>query len=307
MIDNYNYFLEIEKQRNITKASAVLFVTQPSLSKYLNKLEKELGVTLFDRSVSPLKLTRAGALYLDYVNKHIQLDSYFKSELEKFKDPYQKINIGIATWRGATVIPHIYGYFINKYPSYSIEFKEGPGSYTQQLLENNKVDFCLMNVANDTININLSYVTLDNEELRIAISKNHPYVKQLLENDSNETEIDLKKLENETFIMLQDNQNLAKKSYELLDYLNVKPKKIIKTNNLNTALNIAATTQGVTFYPYSKIIKHNINNDTASFIIKGNEAIIPFALIYNKDIEFSDACKKLINFIFSIYKVDMLF
>ena len=307
MINNYNYFLEIEKQRSITKASEVLFITQPSLSKYLNKLENELGVTLFDRGVSPLKLTRAGALYLDYVNKHIQLDNNFKSELEKFKDPYQKINIGIATWRGASVIPHIYGYFLNKHPSYSIEFKEGPGSYTQQLLENNKVDFCLMNVANDTININLNHVILDNEEVRIAISKKHPYVKQLLEYDSSATEVDLKELENETFVMLQDNQNLAKKVYEILDYLNVKPKKIIKTNNLNTALNIASNIHGVTFYPYSKIIQHNINADIASFKISGNKSIIPFALIYNKDIEFSDACKKLINLIFSVYKIDKFF
>jgi len=304
MTDNYNYFLEIEKQRNITKAAETLFISQPSLSKYLNKLERELGVTLFDRSVSPLKLTRAGVLYLDYINKRIQLDNYFKSELEKFKDPYQKINIGITTWRGPSLIPPIYGYLLNKYPSYSIEFKEGAGSYIKQLLENNKVDFCLMNLANDTININLSYVTLENEELRIAINKNNSYVKQLLKNNSNETEIDLKKLEGETFIMLQDNQNLAKKSYALLNYLNVKPKKIIKTTNLNTALSIVANNQGVTFFPYSKIIQPNINSNIASFTIKRNEAIIPFALIYKKDIEFTDACKKLINFIFSIYKVE---
>lgn len=301
MINNYNYFLEIEKQKNLTKASEALFITQPTLSKYLSKLENELGVTLFDRSVSPLKLTKAGALYLDYIKKHIHLYNNFISELEDFKDPYQKINIGIAAWRGSLIIPHIYGYFLKKHPSYSIEFKEGPGSYTQQLLENNKVDFCLMNVANDTININLNYEILDNEEVRLAISKDHPYVKKLIDNQDSIDEIDLRELESETFIMLQDNQNLAKKVYEILNYLNIKPKKIIKTNNLNTALNIVTNSNGITFFPYSKIINYSLNENIVSFRIIENNFIIPFALIYKKDNEFSEACKKLITYIFTIY------
>lgn len=279
MLNKYKYFLEIEKQRHISKAAEVLYVSQPTLSKYLSKLENELGVTLFDRSVSPLKLTKAGALYLDYVNKFIALENDFLSELDKFKDPYQRITIGIATWRGSIVIPHIYGYFLHKHPSYSIEFKEGPGSYTQQLLENNKVDFCLMNVVSNTINVNIDCIILENEEVRVAINKEHPYVKNKIDTGDVITEIDLKNLENETFIMLQDCQNLSKKVYEMMDYLEVKPKKIIKTHNLNTALNIASNSHGITFYPYSTKLKHALNENLISLKINGHKSIIPFAII----------------------------
>jgi len=307
ILNKYEYFLEIERQRNISKAAEFLYVSQPTLSKYLSKLESELGVTLFDRSVSPLKLTKAGALYFDFVNKYISLQNDFLSELEKFKDPYNKITIGIATWRGSMIIPYIYGHFLHKHPSYSIEFKEGPGSYTQKLLVNNKVDFCLMNVASDTISLNVDCIILDNEEVRIAINKEHPYVKEQIDSGNVITEIDLKNLENETFIMLQDNQNLTKKVYEILNYLEIKPKKIIKTSNLNTALNIVSNSHGITFYPYSSKMKHSINENLVSFKINCDKSTIPFALVYNINNEFSEACKSLINFIFSIYDLNLTF
>ena len=51
---------------SFTKAAEKLFITQPALSSYISKLEEELGVRLFDRSVTPLGLTYAGEKYLAY-------------------------------------------------------------------------------------------------------------------------------------------------------------------------------------------------------------------------------------------------
>lgn len=55
----FRYVLEVEKYRNITQAAKRLFISQPALTKQLNKLEKELGFSPFDRTHSPISVTRA--------------------------------------------------------------------------------------------------------------------------------------------------------------------------------------------------------------------------------------------------------
>ena len=62
-VKNPEYFLTIAKERSISKAAEKLYLSQPYLSQYLAKLESNLGVTLLDRSRSPLQLTQAGALF----------------------------------------------------------------------------------------------------------------------------------------------------------------------------------------------------------------------------------------------------
>ena len=60
-VDVYRYLMTVAKVRNITKAAAQLHISQPALTKAIHRQEKELGVTLFDRSVQPLTLTYAGS------------------------------------------------------------------------------------------------------------------------------------------------------------------------------------------------------------------------------------------------------
>ena len=55
-----DYFITIAETGNLTKASEILYVSQPSLSQYLKRLEKSLGLELIDRNTSPLRLTYAG-------------------------------------------------------------------------------------------------------------------------------------------------------------------------------------------------------------------------------------------------------
>ena len=63
VLHNYEYFVAIVDEGSLTKAAEHLYVSQPSLSQYLKRLEASLGVELFDRSTSPLRLTYTGERY----------------------------------------------------------------------------------------------------------------------------------------------------------------------------------------------------------------------------------------------------
>ena len=69
---NYEYFIAIVESGSLTKAAEKLYVSQPSLSQYVKRLESSLGVELFDRTASPLRLTYTGERYYEYV-KQVQI------------------------------------------------------------------------------------------------------------------------------------------------------------------------------------------------------------------------------------------
>ena len=67
----------------ITKAANVLHVSQPSLTQYLNRLESDLGVKLLNRDTTPISLTQAGTVYLEYVRSVLALEKKLKADLTK--------------------------------------------------------------------------------------------------------------------------------------------------------------------------------------------------------------------------------
>lgn len=68
-LDKLDYVLALAEERNLTRAAKKTFISQPALTNYINRLESQLGVKLFDRTVSPIQITRAGALYIERMKK----------------------------------------------------------------------------------------------------------------------------------------------------------------------------------------------------------------------------------------------
>ena len=74
------YIKTIAQYHSFSKAAQVLYVSQPALSRFVKKVEDELGVTLFDRDTIPLRLTLAGQRYLEYVEQFQGLERNMRQE-----------------------------------------------------------------------------------------------------------------------------------------------------------------------------------------------------------------------------------
>ena len=61
-----DYVIAVAECRSISQAAEVLYISQPSLSRYLSNLENELGFSLFVRTINGTELTEAGKIYLKY-------------------------------------------------------------------------------------------------------------------------------------------------------------------------------------------------------------------------------------------------
>ena len=104
---NLEYFLVASEELNFTKAAKRLYISQQSLSNHISNLEKEFGVTLFNRTV-PLTLTYAGQVLQKRARQFLDLREETYHEIDDIKDFTKgQLIIGMSHTRGRKILPEI--------------------------------------------------------------------------------------------------------------------------------------------------------------------------------------------------------
>lgn len=140
------YFLEVAKLKSFTKASEKLFVAQPSISRQISNLEKELGVSLFDRTKNTIRLTPAGEIMYQFFS---DTQNAFNKTLKDAKNCTQiihgKINVGLPShFANSQLWNRVYTKFIQNYPNIELELHLFPVRELLEKLNSNDLDiiFC---------------------------------------------------------------------------------------------------------------------------------------------------------------------
>ena len=95
------YFLELGRTRSFTKAAQNLSVSQPSITKAVQQLEQELGVTLFDRNQKPIAMTPRGQLFFERVSAILQSLQTAAEEVSRLSEQVRcPVRIGLSPWSG---------------------------------------------------------------------------------------------------------------------------------------------------------------------------------------------------------------
>ncbi len=100
-----DYFIAIVEEKNLTKAAQRPYISQPSLTRYVNRLEEEYGVKLLDRGQAPVELAAAGSLFLEEKLRIENTELNLRKKLKQLSNPQAKITIGIGYNRGTRWVP----------------------------------------------------------------------------------------------------------------------------------------------------------------------------------------------------------
>lgn len=141
------YFLAVVREENILRASEVLHITQPSLSRQLAQLEEELGAKLFERGNRKITLTEAGILLRRRAEELVALaDKTEKefSELNGGDDVSGIISIGCGEISAVSELAKLIKDFTAKYPNISFNFYSGNADNTKDQIDNGLMDFGLL-------------------------------------------------------------------------------------------------------------------------------------------------------------------
>ena len=131
------YFLTVAQVNNITKAAKQLHITQPTLSRQIMDLEKELGITLFDRTQRKMELTQAGVLFQRRATTLLQLIDQTKDELHKqnYNELSGTINFGCVFSSVSPFMMDLVDQFLQRQPAVQFNIFDGDGDFLRRQLD----------------------------------------------------------------------------------------------------------------------------------------------------------------------------
>jgi len=143
----YKVFCCVTRNRNITKASQELLISQPAITQTIKKLEDQIGYKLFFRTKKGMELTEDGEILYENIKNSVECLSNCKGNLESHKEEGSKL---IRIGGGSTLLKHnaLNGFkkFKVKYPDIKIEIYRDVTSELLNKLENNTIDLFLFNM-----------------------------------------------------------------------------------------------------------------------------------------------------------------
>ncbi len=139
------YFLAVAREENMTEAANVLHVTQPTLSRQIADLERELGVTLFDRTNRSCVLTGEGMRLRQRAEEIISLVEQTESELADQEGALSgTIRIGAGETQAMRHVLRIFAELHSDHPGVTIELYTGNADAVEERLERGLLDFGLL-------------------------------------------------------------------------------------------------------------------------------------------------------------------
>ena len=144
------YYLEVIKEKSISRAAKNLNITQQTLSTHIAALEKELGCTLFRRRPR-FELTHAGRVFRDYA---VRFTDLYRSMHQEFQDISKleqgELSVGVAPTRGRFLLSPVLTEFRKKHPHIRINLLEAPNADLIALLLNHQADLIIANLTEDS-------------------------------------------------------------------------------------------------------------------------------------------------------------
>ncbi|MBS1556024.1 MAG: LysR family transcriptional regulator [Bacteroidetes bacterium] len=169
------YIVALDTHRHFVAASERCFVTQPTLSMQIQKLEEELGVKIFDRTKQPVIPTEIGEGIIAQARLVLREAQKVKQMIVDQKDALAgELRIGIIPTLAPYLLPPLYQYMRQKYPQLNLVIKETITEEVIQELKSNRLDcgIIVTPLKDSAIKENVLFY----EELFVYVSKKNSLV-----------------------------------------------------------------------------------------------------------------------------------
>lgn len=247
-----NYILAVDRCRNFAQAARECFVTQPTLSMQIQKLEEYLQIVIFDRSKSPIEPTPMGKKVLEYAKKVMsgaqELEELSKSLRGEIRGEYL---LAVIPTLAPNVLPLFIKSFIDKYPEVELKIFEYQTNEIIRFLKEGKIDGAIL--AGPLDEKDLKEEHLFYESFKIFFSPNHPLLKKKV--------IDDKELDIREAWLLKEGHCLRSQVLQLCQYRKQSGKGhlFFEAGSLETLVNMVKSSIGFTVLP--QLACRNLSNE----------------------------------------------
>jgi DNA-binding transcriptional LysR family regulator len=240
-IRQLQYVIQLALDKNFSRAAEKLHIAQPSLSQQIAKLERELGILLFQRNTNSVDLTYAGSIFAERAQKILDLVAQLQQEMDDISQMRKgRLMIGSLPITGAHVWPMVLPVFQQRYPEIEIVLVEETTAVLEQLTASGQTDVSLLTLPMHEKS--LDYIPLIEEEIYLALPPKHPLTEQ-------KDGVSLSSVASEPFILLKKGQGFRETSIKLCEDAGFTPKVVFESSNIETVQSLVAAGMGVAFVP----------------------------------------------------------
>ncbi len=286
-LKRFEYVLALSECMNFSQAAAQLKISQSTLSQYVQKIEKEIGVTLFDRSATPMKLTQFGEIYVKGARRIIDI---YNETLDGINDADSgacgTLRVGLSPSRATFLLPQVIPQFSKIYPNVKLKFLESKTSDILKNLADGNIDFAYTVTSGFEKYEEYSVLPAGKEQIMLVSSQKLSV---------NGTVVDFKDTEEMKFVLLEDNRVLTDEFYNLCRKSGVSPEIYITVSEISTAISFVESGMGVMLLPSSYQSYGNLKNELNFYNIKQVDNERDVAVIYRKDKYVNKPMKALID------------
>ena len=170
----------VATEKNFTKAAAVLYLSQPSLSKQIKTLEKNLDTLLINRERNKISLTESGKVLLQYSDRILALcEESCRAVVDLKNGDRGNLTVGASQTIGTYLMPRILALFAQNYPQMDLNVQVNSTRIIAKKIINREIDIAVVGgEISDDLKKNLTIKPFVYDELSLIISKSHPFAKK---------------------------------------------------------------------------------------------------------------------------------
>ncbi len=268
MEQNWIYIYTVYKKRSFSKAAKELFITQPALSIAIQKVEKEIGMPLFDRNKKRLELTDAGKIFIEKINEIQELENELDMCLNDLSQSKTgRLHIGGTHYLNSYIFPPVLARFQAKWPGIQLSLTEAGSFEMLTMLREHEIDLTLNSTASandafdripafcDTILLAVPCSCPENHAMR-EYAFSAADIVQNRHMKKGGPAVDLKAFATVPFILLTEENNLYYRCHALFAENQIKPYIYLQVSQLVTAYHLARSGLGATFTS-SRLVAEN--------------------------------------------------
>ncbi|WP_312940006.1 LysR family transcriptional regulator [Oscillibacter sp.] len=259
MFHGMEYVYEVYKEQSFSKAARNLYISQPALSSSVKRIEERIGVPLFDRSTTPVKLTECGEQYIQAAEQIFSAQRRFSGYLDDTRMlEAGQLTIGGVGMFASYILPPLIAEYKRKYPKITVSMMEESQPQLEKLLFNGKLDL-VMNYQEFAQDV-FESCPYREEHLLLAAPQQFPVNSSLLawrlsldnvlSGDylaERYPPVPLEAFANESFILLRPSSDIYQRAIQLCSRCGFTPRVILTLEQQLTAYNMVSTGTGVAF------------------------------------------------------------
>lgn len=218
----------VATEKNFTRAAEILYLSQPSLSKQIKNLEKNLDILLITRDNNKIALTENGKIFLQYSERILALcEESCRALIDLKNGDRGNLIVGASQTIGTYLMPRVLALFAQNYPQINLKVQVNSTRLIAHNVLNRKIDIAVIGgEIPKELEKNLTIKQFVKDELSLIISKSHPFAKKKMVNKE--------ELYYLNFITLNSNSTIRKFIDTILIKNKIEPKRLKIIMQLNS-------------------------------------------------------------------------